>query len=596
MAVAGCGSAAAASPPGARRVATPRTASLPCPAAVRREGMIAFAARGQLKLLDLATCRARVLANATATDLRFSADGRWLAYSHPVGGPGMADTATRGLFVVAVRGGRVRSPLGAGVIAWSWAPGRDLLYGLTSQGAVVSASPTGRRRVVSADLGAGSAGLAALQITPDGRRAIVDRSRCARSSVVEVSTIDLATGARTALLRGRQGPVILAGLSPTGRWLLFWPDELCSASLAADGMPLEAVRTRGGTPVRAVRHMLLYSDFVTWCGRRLIAASGPSRETQLASRLVQTGPSAWRQRTIDPARTLSWVSPSCAPSGRLLAAAAGPHDAPIGFGHQHRSIWLLRADGHPVRRLSRPPASEPDLSDEAPRFSSDGRWILFVRTRVVPAGRSALSEDTIELVRADGGGAVPIVHFTSGDFSYYDHFGWPSEIAWFSGRPRPPRARAAGPCRMSQLAVRRGHSMAGLGNAGEYLSFTNSSARSCRLDGWPTLALIDARGTVNHSVIKIPGRPNLGYTSPTPATAFTLRPRRHADAAFGGSDGPTRDNRPCKPSYRTLRVGLPGSSRTQVLSAWIPYLGAYMPDCSKIALGPLAPSTALYHG
>jgi hypothetical protein len=51
---------------------------------------------------------------------------------------------------------------------------------------------------------------------------------------------------------------------------------------------------------------------------------------------------------------------------------------------------------------------------------------MLVRTEVVGNG----SRDTLALVRAGGGAAVPILDFSSGDFSYYDHFDWPSEIDW----------------------------------------------------------------------------------------------------------------------------------------------------------------------
>jgi hypothetical protein len=173
--------------------------------------------------------------------------------------------------------------------------------------------------------------------------------------------------------------------------------------------------------------MLLYPDFLTWCGRTLIAASGPSRETQLDSKLVATGPPSWRRSTIAPAGHLSWVSPACAPSGRLLAAAAGPNTTDTEFGVQHRSIWLLSPSGRLVRRLTTPLARS--VSDEAPRFSHTGRWILFVRTQV----RGARSVDTLELVPAARRGAartVPLVRFTSGDISFYDHFSWPQEIDW----------------------------------------------------------------------------------------------------------------------------------------------------------------------
>ena len=178
--------------------------------------------------------------------------------------------------------------------------------------------------------------------------------------------------------------------------------------------------------MRAVAQTLLYPDFLAWCAGRLVAASTPDRETELDGKLVQSGPPAWRQRTIDNARPLSWVSPSCAASGRWLVAA----DRQIPFGAEHRSVYLLRPDGTVVRPLSQPGAT--DLSDEAPRFSRDGGWVLFVGSRVVTVGTSAYSRDAIELVRASGAGAAVLVFsFTSGDFSYYDHFAWPTEIDWY---------------------------------------------------------------------------------------------------------------------------------------------------------------------
>jgi predicted small lipoprotein YifL len=247
MTVAGCGSVSAAATPSAKRADSSRrpdstTVSQSCPRVVRGQGMIAFAARGQVKLVDLATCRTRVLAHINATDVRFSVDGRWVAYSRQAGSPGTAYIASGGLFVVSVHGGRVRSPLGRGVVAWSWAPKRDLLYGITRSGALVSASPTEHRRVITAHLGNRLAAFTALDISPNDQQAVVDRSRCGTSASGELDTIDLATGARTVVLRQPKEPLIFAGFSPDGRWLLFWPDEQCSASLAADGMPLQAVR------------------------------------------------------------------------------------------------------------------------------------------------------------------------------------------------------------------------------------------------------------------------------------------------------------------------------------------------------------------
>ncbi|HEY5430740.1 MAG TPA: hypothetical protein VIK04_16610 [Solirubrobacteraceae bacterium] len=111
--------------------------------------------------------------------------------------------------------------------------------------------------------------------------------------------------------------------------------------------------------------------------------------------------------------------------GQELIAAAGP-DPRDGNGERAGGDRAARI----VRRLTRPPLR--DLSDEAPRFSRDGRWIMFVRSQVVTVGRSASSRDTIELVPTSGiGSAVPIIDFTSDDISFYDHFGFPAEIDWY---------------------------------------------------------------------------------------------------------------------------------------------------------------------
>jgi hypothetical protein len=54
---------------------------------------------------------------------------------------------------------------------------------------------------------------------------------------------------------------------------------------------------------------------------------------------------------------------------------------------------------------------------------------------VVAVGQAAISRDTIELARtARSGSPVPVINFTSNDFSYYDHFDWPDQIDWSQPR------------------------------------------------------------------------------------------------------------------------------------------------------------------
>ncbi|HEX3689405.1 MAG TPA: hypothetical protein VHV28_06900 [Solirubrobacteraceae bacterium] len=393
-----------------------------CSSAVHGLGRIAYVARGQLDMVDLSSCQVRRVAAGRAWSPQFSRDGQWLAYSRRP--PDHSGSPV----VVPASGGTARTPLGAGIRTWWWAPGSATLYGVSRSGQLVRARPDGHRRVLAggARTFAGAAGA-----SPDGKQVATDSSGCIPPGF-DLDTAAVDTGAARVAASSKTSLSTFAGWSPDGRWLLYWARSMCSASLSADGWPLDAVPVSGAhAPVRAVGHMLLFPDYLTWCGGRLIAAETPTRETQLRSKLVTTGPPAWHQRTFVSAQHLSWVSPTCAPSGSLLAAAAGPSSPHSEFGLQHRSIWLLTPAGKMVRRLTTPPAA--NLSDEAPSFSRDGRWLLFVRTRIFARGTVSSSHDTLELVPASRSGpalTIPIAAFTSNDFSYYDHFSWPSEIAW----------------------------------------------------------------------------------------------------------------------------------------------------------------------
>jgi hypothetical protein len=405
--------------------ASARPAPAACPSAVRGLGRIAYVTRGSLESLDLRTCRARQVSSGGAWSPQFSPNGRWLAFSR------RAPDHSGSPLVVAAAGGPVRSPLGAGIRDWWWGPRGATLYGVNRHGQLLRAGPGGPAKVVA---GGDAAFAGATGPSPDGRRVATERSTCQPMGLT-LDTVTVAHGAQHAALSRDGGLGTFAGWSADGRWLLYWAQSMCSASLSADGWPLDAVPSTGAghAPVKAVAHMLLFPDFLTWCGARLIAASTPSRETQLGGKLVATGPPGWRQHTIDSAARLSWTSPTCAPSGTLLAAAAGRDSPDAEFGQAHRSIWLLTPGGKVVRQLTAPPAS--DESDEAPRFSRDGRWILFVRSRLSlsSGGIGGHSDDTLELVHAARTGAaaaVPVASVTSSDISYYDHFQWPSEVAW----------------------------------------------------------------------------------------------------------------------------------------------------------------------
>jgi hypothetical protein len=189
--------------------------------------------------------------------------------------------------------------------------------------------------------------------------------------------------------------------------------------IAADGVALHAIPASGGRVVTLAKWMLLYHDFLTWCGTRLVASVGPIRDSTLGKYLVTAKPPRWRAARLVRTRSRSWVSPACSPSGATIAAAAGRNFGEPRFGLEHRSLWLLPASGGSVRRLTVPPAG---ATDESPRWSRDGRSLLFVRTRHFFGH--------LYLVRRNGALTGPIAR-VGWNPPYYGTYGWGDQLDWY---------------------------------------------------------------------------------------------------------------------------------------------------------------------
>jgi len=120
-------------------------------------------------------------------------------------------------------------------------------------------------------------------------------------SIQQIRIYDLATGSRRILYRGPRhqiAPPQVAHWSADGRWVLFWPDFENSASLAADGLPLIAVSRQTGTTDTITPVMLVWNNFLTWCGPRLVAATGGDRYVTDHKRVILAAPPAWRARVL----------------------------------------------------------------------------------------------------------------------------------------------------------------------------------------------------------------------------------------------------------------------------------------------------------
>jgi hypothetical protein len=203
-------------------------------------------------------------------------------------------------------------------------------------------------------------------------------------------------------LRGVQRPIV-RGFDRQGR-VLWWSDLEGSASIAADGLPLYAGRTRLTTA-------LPYADSVAGCRAGLVVSAGTDRYSTHGKRLLLDG----RDLSRDPSR--SWVAPAC--RGDTIVAAAGRNTVPRRIGDEHRAIWQLR----PTRRqLTHPPAH---TSDEDPQLLADGS-IVFVRTRAYATRLNLYGLGTLMLLR---GGRLTTLANVGRTSNYYGHYDWARQVA-----------------------------------------------------------------------------------------------------------------------------------------------------------------------
>jgi hypothetical protein len=354
-----------------------------------------------------------VLSRRATPPIRFSHDGRWVAFGSAA--------------VVASEGGPTLHPLRGvrnAARAWAWAPRRAAIAAATAGGGIVFGGPHLRpRRIVAEGWGAQDAAFA-----PDGAitASRVIYSKTAKPVHAEIWTFagprftpnEIVGGA--SALGGAQP--WFASWSPGSSWVFFWlyPN---SSSLAADGMSLQVKGAALGALGPRIATTLGYSDYLSWCGSRLVAAAGGDRYATHGKHLVVASPpgpaegQGWRMRELSRDRSRSWVSPACSPNGSWVAAAAGRNWVETRFGQERRSIWLLRSAGRARRRLTAPP---PGATDESPRWLGN-RNLLFVRTR---GARGRLYGVDGRSGRLSG----PLAQLGPVD-NYYGHYGWSDELA-----------------------------------------------------------------------------------------------------------------------------------------------------------------------
>jgi hypothetical protein len=264
--------------------------------------------------------------------------------------------------------------------------------------------------------------------SPDGRLAASIRATGAGHSAKQTIWItDRRTHARRAIFSETEyykqigpgdtpGPIVPLRISSDDRWVFFTIDPGGSGSIAADGLVLRVVSTNGG-PVHKLGVTLPYPDSLTWCGGRLVYAAGKDRVAIHAKRLLVAAPPNWRPAPLWDDRSRSFATPACRPDGKSVAVLSQRSSMNANFFATRWQLWRVGLDGT-RQELDAPP---PGWADEAPRWSRDGRSLLFVRERN-GYGRVMLLRDGRVF------GPIAKLGFAIG---YYGHHDW--QLRWSVG-------------------------------------------------------------------------------------------------------------------------------------------------------------------
>jgi hypothetical protein len=218
---------------------------------------------------------------------------------------------------------------------------------------------------------------------------------------------------RLVVTHWETGPLVAVGLSPDGRFVVFFVDEYGGESSIADGTPFYVVSTRGG-PVHDLGRTLPYPDSVTWCAGELVWTPGADRVAIDGKRLLAAAPPAFVPRALWSDAQRTFGQPACEPHRAAVAVLTQHSSKVANFFATRWRLWRVGLDGS-RHAIDVPP---PGWADEQPTWSPDGGSIAFVRER---NGYGRL------MIRRNGRLHGPVAQLGYA-LGYYGHHDW--GLAW----------------------------------------------------------------------------------------------------------------------------------------------------------------------
>jgi Tol biopolymer transport system component len=365
-----------AGPPAPTATPTPQTiAGLTVNGAnFSKQGKLAFVSNGNLFVLDGATGQTRQLTTSGGvSEFKWSYDGEWLAYRANFRG-------AAGPVLVAHYNGIENFPL-PGVGEFAWSP-------VTNE--IALTSPDGGLQIVN------TAGIAHKLTgqnatsplwSPDGSTIAFVTAEAGRDGPAKIVTMPAIGGSTTPYFTGKAGDGIkLLSWWPNGKGLLFQTIPVNSASLSANGLPVESIDlTSSQNFHQTLVKSLVNTNWLSWSpdGTKFVAVEGTGRQLTANKSLTICDITKNSCQTVaQPANTVS-LDPAWSSDGTQIAFVSA--SSVSGFSDETayinwlktNTLWLVNADGSNARQIDGLAAFG---GLENPLWSADGKKLLLADT------------------------------------------------------------------------------------------------------------------------------------------------------------------------------------------------------------------------